>query len=163
TPCASCPAWKWTNCCAAAWNASPRMGASRKPASRMTRAGGAGPPDKASPRHSPRPRAASGEHPDPWLQAPDPALLRAADAGVARRRGLRLHCFHIHHGLQAEADDWQARAHRLADLLDAGCHSRRVAVDVDGRGMEAAARDARYAALAELAVHAGVGHVLLAH
>ena len=158
----------------------------------MTRAGGAGRPDKASPRHSPRPRAASGEHPDPWLQALDPALLRAVDAalagqpagaaigvapsagadsamlaahaaGVARRRGLRLHCFHIHHGLQAEADDWQARAHRLADLLDAGCHSRRVAVDVDGRGMEAAARDARYAALAELAVHAGVGHVLLAH
>ena len=38
-----------------------------------------------------------------------------------------------------------------------------VAVGVDDRGMEAAARDVRYAALAELAAHAGAGHLLLAH
>ncbi len=129
---------------------------------------------------------------DPWRSALDPALLRALDAALAalpagsaigvalsagadsamlalhaahaaRRLGRRLHCFHIHHGLQAGADDWLAQAHRLAGLLGADCHSRRVAVDVDGRGMEAAARDARYAALAGLAAHAGIGHLLLAH
>jgi tRNA(Ile)-lysidine synthase len=144
------------------------MGASRKPA-RLVQQGG-----------------------DPWGSALDPALRRALDAALAarpsgsiigvalsagadsamlalhaasaaRRLGLRLHCFHIHHGLQAEADDWRDHAHRLATLLGAECHSRRVAVGVDGRGMEAAARDVRYAALADLAAHAGAGHLLLAH
>ncbi|MGB5806775.1 tRNA lysidine(34) synthetase TilS, partial [Castellaniella sp.] len=93
----------------------------------------------------------------------DSAMLALHAAQTARGRGLRLHCFHIHHGLQAEADDWLIQAHRLAGLLRVCCHSRRVTVDVDGRGMEAAARDARYTALAELAAHAGVGHLLLAH
>ncbi|MHA3903464.1 tRNA lysidine(34) synthetase TilS [Castellaniella sp. WN] len=168
------------------------MGASRKPVSRTTRAGGVRRPDEATPRSPKRPCAAPDNDPDPWLPALDPALLRAVDAAlaarpadpaigvalsagadsamlalhaarVARRRGLRLHCFHIHHGLQAGADDWLVHAHRLAGLLKADCHSRRVAVDVDGRGMEAAARDARYAALADLAAQAGIGHLLLAH
>ncbi|MFC4298143.1 tRNA lysidine(34) synthetase TilS [Castellaniella hirudinis] len=93
----------------------------------------------------------------------DSAVLALHAAHAARRLGLPLHCFHIHHGLQAEADGWLIQAHRLAGLLGVGCHSRRVTVDVDGRGMEAAARDARYAALAELAAHAGVGRLLLAH
>ena len=130
--------------------------------------------------------------PDPWQAALDPALVRAVDvalagratgaaigvalsagadsamlalhaAHVARRRALHLHCFHIHHGLQAAADDWRVQAHRLAGLLQVDCHSRRVTVDVDGRGMEAAARDARYAALTDLATHAGVQTLLLAH
>lgn len=156
------------------------MGDSRKPADRTPRSGK---------RRFP---AASGAAPDPWQPALDPALLHALDAALAarpgetavgvalsagadsavlalhaaqaaRRRGLRLHCFHIHHGLQAGADGWLIQAHRLAGLLGADCHSRRVAVAVDGRGMEAAARDARYAALAGLAAHAGVGHLLLAH
>jgi len=168
------------------------MGASRKPASPATRASGTRPSDEPAPRPPKRPAAASDDDSDPWRTALDPALLRAVDAALAalppglsvgvalsagadsamlalhaaraaRRRGLRLHCFHIHHGLQAGADDWLVRAHRLAGLLEADCHSRRVAVDVDGRGMEAAARDARYAALAELAAHVGVGHLLLAH
>ena len=159
------------------------MGASRKPADTMTRAG-ARPSRRAAP--------APDDDPDPWRSALDPALLEAVDAALAarppgapigvalsagadsamlalhaahaaRRLGARLHCFHIHHGLQAEADDWLLQAHRLAGLLEADCHSRRVAVDVDRRGMEAAARDARYAALAELAARAGVGAMLLAH
>ena len=93
----------------------------------------------------------------------DSAMLALHAAHAARHLGLRLHCFHIHHGLQADADAWRVQAHRLAGLLQAACHSRRVVVDIDGRGMEAAARDARYTALAALAAHAGVGHMLLAH
>ena len=93
----------------------------------------------------------------------DSAMLALHAAYAARQNGQHLHCFHIHHGLQTDADDWLIRAHRLAALLHADCHSRRVTVAIEGRGMEAAARDARYAALADLAAHAGVGDLLLAH
>lgn len=93
----------------------------------------------------------------------DSAMLALHAAVAAAGSGRTLHCFHIHHGLQAAADHWLNQAHRLAGLLGVCCHSRRVSVPVDGTGMEAAARAARYAALAGLAAHAGVGQVLLAH
>lgn len=93
----------------------------------------------------------------------DSAMLALHAAQVAAESGRALHCFHIHHGLQPSADEWLIRAHRLAGLLGASCHSRLVRVEALGTGMEAAARTARYAALADLAGHAGVGHILLAH
>ncbi|MGB3291277.1 MAG: tRNA lysidine(34) synthetase TilS [Burkholderiaceae bacterium] len=94
----------------------------------------------------------------------DSAMLAAHAALYARRRGIQLHCFHIHHGLQAAADRWQAHAHDLAQLLGLPCHSLTVSVDLGGgSGMESAARDARYEALGRLAAVAGVEHVLLAH
>ncbi|WP_345797279.1 tRNA lysidine(34) synthetase TilS [Castellaniella sp. MT123] len=93
----------------------------------------------------------------------DSAMLALHAARVAADTGRHLHCFHIHHGLQASADEWLNQAHRLAGLIGVSCHSRRVRVDAQGTGMEAAARAARYAALADLAAQAGVGHVLLAH
>lgn len=93
----------------------------------------------------------------------DSAMLALHAAVAAADAGRRLDCFHIHHGLQAGADDWLGQAHRLAGLLGVSCHSRRVQVLVRGDGMEAAARSARYAALADLARHAGVDCVLLAH
>ena len=60
----------------------------------------------------------------------------------------RLHAIHIHHGLSANASAWQAHCQRLCD--DAGVPLTVVAVTVtdDGRGIEAAARDARYRAFA---------------
>lgn len=93
----------------------------------------------------------------------DSAMLALHTARAARQRGLPVHCFHIHHGLQAPADDWQHQAHRLAALLGVSCHSRRIRVERRGDGLEAAARTARYAALADLAHLAGVRHLLLAH
>ncbi|NYT25897.1 tRNA lysidine(34) synthetase TilS [Alcaligenaceae bacterium] len=95
----------------------------------------------------------------------DSAML-AVHAAIASRRlpGIELHCFHIHHGLQAVADRWQAHAHRLAAGLGIACHSLRVEVERrSGKGVEAAAREARYAGLKRLAAAAGVSHVLLAH
>ncbi|MFA7436807.1 tRNA lysidine(34) synthetase TilS [Castellaniella sp.] len=94
---------------------------------------------------------------------PDSAMLAVHAAQVAHRQGRALHALHIHHGLQADASAWQQQAHDLASLLQISCHSRRVEVTSDGRGLEAAARAARYVALSELAAHAGIGHVLLAH
>lgn len=95
----------------------------------------------------------------------DSAML-AVHAAIAQRQlpGIELHCFHIHHGLQAWADAWQAHAHRLAAGLRLPCHSLRVAVTQDsGKGVEAAARDARYAGLKTLAETARVSYILLAH
>lgn len=95
----------------------------------------------------------------------DSAML-AVHAAIAAQhyQDIELHCFHIHHGLQAAADDWARHAHRLARGLDLACHSLGVAVAVDsGKGVEAAARDARYAGLKTLASFTGIQHILLAH
>ena len=75
-------------------------------------------------------------------------LALAAASPAARARGLR--ALHVHHGLHADADAWAARAGALAAGLDVPCRVLRVAVPRGGReGLEAAAREARYAALAE--------------
>lgn len=93
----------------------------------------------------------------------DSAMLAVHATQVAADRRLALHCFHVHHGLQSAADAWLGQAHALAALLGIPCHSRFVRVVSGGRGVEAAARAARYAALADLARQAGVRHLLLAH
>lgn len=95
---------------------------------------------------------------------PDSALLAVAASQYAKSHSLDVHLLHIHHGLQAAADEWQHRVHDLAHQLMVPCHSRRVLVDgTTGKGLEAAARDARYAALGDMAKKAGVEHVLLGH
>ncbi len=95
----------------------------------------------------------------------DSAML-AAHAAIAVQNipGVELHCFHIHHGLQDLADDWARHAHDLAYGLGLPCHSLRVKVEGGtGKGVEAAARDARYQGLAQLAEVVGARHILLAH
>lgn len=94
----------------------------------------------------------------------DSAMLAVSAALVARERGIAVHCFHIHHGLQSYADTWQEHAHALARMLALPCHTRCVRVDsTKGDGMESAARDARYQGFTDLAVQTGVSHILLAH
>lgn len=53
---------------------------------------------------------------------------------------------HIHHGLQPDADAWQAHCEATCAALGLVCHSLRVQVEPDGDGPEAAARRARYRA-----------------
>ncbi|MCC2596568.1 tRNA lysidine(34) synthetase TilS [Pusillimonas sp. MFBS29] len=94
----------------------------------------------------------------------DSAMLAVHAALYARRKGMEIHCFHVHHGLQAPADGWQMHAHDMAQMLQVPCHTRYVQVDVTGGdGMESAARDMRYAALRELAQTMKLHHILLAH
>jgi len=94
----------------------------------------------------------------------DSTILTVYAADLARRQGLTLHVFHIHHGLQSQADRWQSQVHDLARMLNLPCHSLRVTVPTDsGLGIEAAARQARYDGLAQLARQVGVRHALLAH
>jgi len=95
----------------------------------------------------------------------DSAML-AVHSALAQRRlsRIELHCFHIHHGLQEVADDWRAHVHRLAHGLNVPCHSLRVRVESgSGKGVEAAAREARYQGFSHLAGQTGVSHILLAH
>lgn len=95
---------------------------------------------------------------------PDSSALAMLAASVARERGLALHVFHVHHGLHEAADEWAHIASCLADRLGLPFVQTRVNVDTsDGRGIEAAARVARYAALADMARAAGVRHILLGH
>ena len=94
----------------------------------------------------------------------DSAMLALAAAHAARGLGIDLILFHVHHGLQAQADGWAAHVQALGGLLGIPVMQARVRVPDDtGKGIEAAARQARYEALAGLARQAGVAHVLLAH
>lgn len=90
----------------------------------------------------------------------DSAMLAVAAASLGRPLVL----LHVHHGLQAPADQWQAQVEALGARLAVPVRSARVQVaDDSGKGIEAAARQARYDALAALARAESVGHVLLAH
>lgn len=94
----------------------------------------------------------------------DSAMLAVHAAQVAPALGVDVSLFHVHHGLQAAADAWAQQGQDLAARLSLPWHEARVQVEAAaGKGMEAAARDARYAALARLAHDHDVGHILLAH
>lgn len=95
---------------------------------------------------------------------PDSALMAVQLAFLAHEQGASPHIFHIHHGLQQPADEWRDRVHDLAHLLNLPCHSHSVRVELDsGKGTEAAARQARYQAFADMARLQGVEGVFLAH
>jgi tRNA(Ile)-lysidine synthase len=95
----------------------------------------------------------------------DSLALASATVFEARRPGLRVVGVTVDHGLQAGSAD---RAERVvAQLAGMGVDetlTARVAVDVaSGLGPEAAAREARYAVLEQVAEHLGAQRVLLGH
>ncbi|MBN7796768.1 tRNA lysidine(34) synthetase TilS [Parahaliea mediterranea] len=65
-----------------------------------------------------------------------------------------LAALHINHQLQDAADDWQQHCRQLCRELGVPLHCETVAVEPGGKGLEAAARDARHAAF-ERALGAG--------
>jgi len=83
-------------------------------------------------------------------------LVRAA------RPDLRITAVHVRHGLRDDGADAAAAA-AVAAALDLGRREERVAVEPAGEGPEAAARAARYAALAACARDAGAAAVLVGH
>jgi len=54
---------------------------------------------------------------------------------------------HVNHGLQHGADDWQAQCETQASALGVALKCLRVDVNIEGLGLEASARTARYATL----------------
>ncbi|MEO7066713.1 MAG: tRNA lysidine(34) synthetase TilS [Rhodanobacter sp.] len=99
-------------------------------------------------------RAALAKYPAPSLcvafsGGPDStALLHAlAQLPEARQRGLR--ALHVNHGLQDTSDAWAEHCQRVCHSLQLPCDVLRVQVErSSGMGLEAAARNARYSALA---------------
>ena len=87
------------------------------------------------------------------------ALLHAAAHGWPGR----VQALHVHHGLQAAADDFQRHCAAACAALDVPLHTGRVdARHRPGESPEDAARRARYLTLADLARSRGLSHVLLA-
>jgi tRNA(Ile)-lysidine synthase len=94
---------------------------------------------------------------------PDSLALAAAAAFEAPRAGLRAGAVIVDHGLQAGSADAAARAARqAADLGLDPVVVKAVTVGAEG-GPEAAARTARYSALAAAAAELGAVAVLLGH
>jgi tRNA(Ile)-lysidine synthase len=97
------------------------------------------------------------------------ALSGGADSSAlllacARRWPGRVQALHVHHGLQAAADDFERHCIDLCAQLGVTLHVYRVdARSVGGESPEAAARRARYAALTALAREQGIADIALAH
>jgi len=83
--------------------------------------------------------------------------------------GVQVHALHVHHGLHADADAWQAQVAAQCrrwrrDGQPLPFHAHRVQQRPQaGDSVEGWARRVRYAALADMARAAGCGLVLLAH
>ncbi|MEP6609070.1 MAG: tRNA lysidine(34) synthetase TilS [Burkholderiaceae bacterium] len=96
----------------------------------------------------------------------DSMVLLDLLARLATTRGTgvaRVTAIHVHHGLSRNADAWLAHCEAECALRGVPLVVRRVEVKRRGRGIEAAARDARYLALAEAAREAQARTVLTAH
>lgn len=80
----------------------------------------------------------------------DSMVLLHALAQLRAQYPFQLHAVHIHHGLQTQADSWAAHCRAQCEALGVSCRIVHVNVDRAARvGVEAAARAARYAALAQ--------------
>lgn len=95
---------------------------------------------------------------------PDSAALAIVARDICQSMGRRLSLLHVHHGLQADADAWAQSVRELGRLLDVPVMEQRVSVDLRlGDGVEGAARQARYTALAHMMQTTGSDVLLLAH
>lgn len=94
----------------------------------------------------------------------DSVLLLHLLAEAAPARSLSLCACHVHHGLSPRADDWAAFCARQCEDLGVPLTVMRVAVPADdAAGLEGAARQRRYAALAQAARDANAAWVVTAH
>ncbi len=81
-----------------------------------------------------------------------------------RGSGIRkLIAVHVHHGLSANADAWLVHCQTECEARRMTFLARHVEVRRRGRGLEAAAREVRYEALADVARECGARIVLTAH
>lgn len=93
---------------------------------------------------------------------PDSLALTSATAWVGSRLGLDVRAVIVDHGLQPDSGDVAVAAARTCEALGAPATVVRVAVGTAG-GPEAAAREARYAALRDAAQRSDAATVLLGH
>jgi tRNA(Ile)-lysidine synthase len=94
----------------------------------------------------------------------DSMALLDATLCVAREAGVEVRAFHVHHGLSANADAWAAFCAEACARGGVPLAVREVVIArARAIGVEAAARRARYDALAALAREHRIAAVLLAH
>ena len=93
------------------------------------------------------------------------ALLHATRAALAETSPLaRVVALHVHHGLQAQADEWQQFCAVVCAGWQVPLVGARVSVTAAaGEGIEAAARRARYEALGRMCREQGAALLLFAH
>ena len=97
---------------------------------------------------------------------PDSVALAALAAAVSRRRSpaaIDPVIGHVDHGLRPESVQEAHLVRHIAEMLELPSVQRRVHVESDGDGIAAAARDARYAALLDMANEVQATAVLTAH
>jgi len=95
---------------------------------------------------------------------PDSVALAVATATLCKAWQRPWYLFHIHHGMQSQADQWSRDVEQLGQILGATVLVAHVKVDLTlGQGPEGSARAARQQALHDLAISHGVGGILLAH
>ena len=91
-------------------------------------------------------------------------LVQRFSQSDPQSRTLKVFAFHIHHGLNPQADSWLAHCEQIARSYGVAFAARRVTVDRDsGLGVEESARRERYAALGGLCREYGVPLLLTAH
>jgi len=94
----------------------------------------------------------------------DSTALLHATLKAAAPLGIEVIALHVHHGLQAAADDWQRQVREQARRWGAAFDSRRLdGHPAAGESIEAWARRERYRALGEMARAANCTLVLMAH
>lgn len=102
----------------------------------------------------------------------DSPVLVAVSGGVdsvvllhllKRESGLNLHVGHVNHCLRKSSGEDAEFVANLALALELPFHQRNVKVELCGEGVEAAAREARYDALAEMASYIGAKKIAVAH
>ena len=91
----------------------------------------------------------------------DSVVLLHAMRALAREFGFSVSAIHVHHGLSPNADAWSRLCRALCRRWKIPLSVRRVRVTRAGRGLEAAAREARYACYRKLRADAiALGHQL---
>ncbi len=78
----------------------------------------------------------------------DSSLLLTLAARAVHRVPRPLYALHVNHALQPAGDDFERHCRALCSRLGVALFVERVAVERAGKGLEAAAREARYAAFA---------------
>lgn len=80
----------------------------------------------------------------------DSTVLLHCLASLRDQRPLAVRAVHIHHGLSQYADEWARHCQQLCEQWDIPLTVQRVTLNTEGKGIEAAAREARYAVFAEM-------------
>ncbi len=91
-------------------------------------------------------------------------LLDTVCKAQAKNQASQIFAFHIHHGLQKQADDWLIFCEKLAKKYKAHFDFRLLHLMGEEQGnVEARARAGRYEALTDLCAEYGIEDLLLAH